>query len=175
MEHNPINFPRRFHAAEDTGTPPADPAKPGEQRPRRSGRCHVEIIGRLVDKPNIHVTKSSIPLCQMRVMWNGFDGKPAGIDVTIFPRKGGDGKDVENHVQYLDKGDQVLVAGYLDPNDWDKRQTCPHCKTVFTNRTFGQFRMFANEVVYLAKARGKDETEPEALEDIDGAAEAPQV
>jgi single-strand DNA-binding protein len=85
----------------------------------------VLLIGRLTADPEIRYTPSGLNIASMRMAVNrrrkGQDGnwteEVAYVDVTAF------GKTAELAQQYLKKGRQLFVEGYLHFEQWDDKNS----------------------------------------------------
>src|SRR5437763_1951991 len=81
----------------------------------------VFLIGRLTHDPELRYTPGGAAVSDLRVAtsrsWTGKDGERKEdtlyIDVTVWNRQ------AENCCQYLKKGRQVHVEGYLRSESWD--------------------------------------------------------
>lgn len=85
----------------------------------------VFLIGRLTQDPELRHTSSGVPVTDLRIatsrVYNTKDGdrreETLFIDITVWNRQ------AENCCQYLVKGSQVHVEGFLKMETWDDRNT----------------------------------------------------
>jgi single-strand DNA-binding protein len=85
----------------------------------------VFLIGRLTQDPELRYTSGGSAVTDLRLatnrMYQGKDGETKEetlfIDVTVWNRQ------AENCCQYLKKGRQVHIEGYLKMDSWDDRNT----------------------------------------------------
>lgn len=85
----------------------------------------VFLIGRLAQDPELRYTPSGAAVTDLRVatsrVYTTKDGdrreEPLFIDVTVWNRQ------AENCCQYLAKGRQVHIEGYLKMDSWDDKTT----------------------------------------------------
>ncbi len=85
----------------------------------------VFLIGRLAQDPELRYTPGGAAVTDLRVatsrVYTTKDGdrreEPLFIDVTVWNRQ------AENCCQYLAKGRQVHIEGYLKMDSWDDKTT----------------------------------------------------
>ncbi|RUL87597.1 single-stranded DNA-binding protein [Tautonia sociabilis] len=85
----------------------------------------VFLIGRLTHDPELRYTPNGTPVSDLRLAttrtYNTRDGdrreEPLYIDVTVWNRQ------AENCCQFLKKGRQIHVEGYLKMDSWEDRNT----------------------------------------------------
>ncbi|MFO0958042.1 MAG: single-stranded DNA-binding protein [Isosphaeraceae bacterium] len=85
----------------------------------------VFLIGRLTHDPELRYTPNGAPVTDLRIatsrQFTGKDGSPQKdtlyIDVTVWNRQ------AENCCQFLRKGRQIHVEGFLKMESWEDKQT----------------------------------------------------
>ncbi len=86
----------------------------------------VILIGNLTQDPELRYTAGQRPVTDLRMAVNRFIGGGEGaerkeevlfIDVTVWDRQ------AETACQYLTKGRQVYVEGYLRMDSWDDKES----------------------------------------------------
>lgn len=107
----------------------------------------VMLIGRLTRDPQLRYTPSGAAVAELGVAVNryykGQDGtrqeEVCFVDVTVW------GKQAENATEYLSKGRQVFVDGYLRLDTWDDKNT---------GEKRSKLRVVAGNVQYLDSRGG---------------------
>jgi single-strand DNA-binding protein len=110
----------------------------------------VFLIGRLTHDPELRYTPSGAPVSDLRLatsrVYNTKDGdrreETLYIDITVWNRQ------AENCCQYLKKGSQIHVDGFLKMDSWEDRNSGER-------RT--KIKVEADRVQFLDSRRGADD------------------
>ena len=108
----------------------------------------VLMIGRLCKDPQIRTTPGGATLCEMRLAttreWTDYNGdrqsKTCFVTVVAWKRQ------AETCKQYLSKGREIFVEGYLDYDEWEDDDGKPRSRYQITARSV-QFLGQANDSV----------------------------
>ncbi|MEW4571106.1 single-stranded DNA-binding protein [Tautonia sp. JC769] len=111
----------------------------------------VFLIGRLTHDPELRYTPSGAPVSDLRLatsrVYNTKDGdrreETLYIDITVWNRQ------AENCCQYLKKGSQIHVDGFLKMDSWEDRNSGER-------RT--KIKVEADRVQFLDSRRGSDDS-----------------
>lgn len=120
----------------------------------------VFLIGRLTHDPELRYTPSGAPVSDLRLatgrVYTTKDGdrreETLYIDVTVWNRQ------AENCCQYLKKGSQIHVEGYLKMDSWDDRNTGE-------KRT--KIKVEGDRVQFLDTRRSSDDSGPPGRSDVE--------
>ena len=123
----------------------------------------VFLMGRLTFDPELRYTPSGSAVTDLRMAtsrtWTGKDGdrkeETLFIDVTVWDRQ------AENCCQYLKKGSQVHVEGYLKSESWESQ----------TGEKRSKIKVEADRVQFLDRREQQSSSEPAGQYD-EGAAPA---
>ena len=68
---------------------------------------NVNLIGRLVDDPELRVTPKGTSVCDFAIAVDNYGDKTSFIDVTCWRKL------AENVAEYMEKGRQVGITGVI--------------------------------------------------------------
>lgn len=113
----------------------------------------VFLIGRLVRDPDqVKYTQSgqallkfSIAVDRREKRGGEWTSKASFFDITVW------GKQAESIVQFLSKGKQIALDGYLDQQTWEK-----------DGQKFSRVTITANQIQLLGGKNGGNQSQPES-------------
>jgi single stranded DNA-binding protein len=120
--------------------------------PASSSSCH--ILGNLSKEPDFRRTQTGSAVCELSVAvnrrGNNGENEVSFLDVIAW------GKTAENCRQYLSKGSQVYIDGYLKQEKWQDRNTG-------SNRS--KIRIVAEKILFLNNRMAEKEQRNENNEE----------